>query len=96
MSWNLEHSLLCVFLLTILFYTIYIYSKTYLKQSLSKRPQIVFHDQLSLDAGQKNCRLLQKEHSAILSTFIKLPLSLRSLFCLFFEWPFYTGFTVHG
>ena len=22
-------------------------------------------------------------------------LSLRSLFCLFFEWPFYTGFTVY-
>ena len=32
-----------------------------------------FPDQLSLNAGQKFCRTLQWEHSAILSTFIKLP-----------------------
>ena len=30
-------------------------------------------DQLSLNAGQKYCRMLQGEHSAILLTFIKLP-----------------------
>ena len=51
-----------------------IYSKTCLKRSLKKE------DQLSLDAEQKYCRMLQAEHSAILSTFIKLP-----LFCLFFS-----------
>ena len=34
------------------------------------------------------------EHSAILSTFIELPV-LRSLFFSIFEWPFYTGLTVH-
>ena len=43
------------------------------------------------NAGQKYCRMLQGEHSAILLTFIKLPLSLRSLFCLFLS----GGFTVH-
>ena len=30
-------------------------------------------DQLSLNAGQKYCRMLQGEHSAISLTFIKLP-----------------------
>ena len=59
------------------------YSKTCVKRPLSKRSQIGFQDQLSLNAGQKYCRILQREHSAILSTFIKLHLSLRSLFCLF-------------
>ena len=40
---------------------------------LKRRPKIGFHDQLSLNAGQKYCRMLQGEHSAILSTFIQLP-----------------------
>ena len=35
----------------------------------------------------------QGEHSAILSTFIKLPLFIK-IFLSNFEWPFYTGFTV--
>ena len=42
----------------------------------SKRSNIGFQDRLSLNAGQKYCRLLQNallEHSAILSTCIKLP-----------------------
>ena len=34
--------------------------------------------------------MLQREHSAILSTFIKLPTFVLSIF----ERPFYTGFTV--
>ena len=47
-----------------------------------------------LNAGQKYCRMLQGEHSAILSTFIKLPF-VRKIFVLsIFERPFYTGFTV--
>ena len=61
--------------------TLCTYSKTCVKRSHSKRPQIGFQDQLLLNAGRKFCRML-REHSAILSTFIKLPL-LRSLFCLF-------------
>ena len=52
---------------------IHIYSETCIKRPLSKRPNIGFQDQLSLNAGQKYCRMLPKEHSAILSTFIKLP-----------------------
>ena len=47
------------------------YSKTFLKRSLKKKTKIGFQGQLSLNAGQKYCRMLQGEHSAILSTFIK-------------------------
>ena len=53
------------------------YSKTCVKGSLSKRPQIGFQDQLLLNAGQKYCRMLQGEHSAKLSTFIKLPFVIK-------------------
>ena len=59
------------------------YSKTCIKRPFSKRPKIGFQDQLSLNAGQKYCRMLQEEHSAIISTFIKLPFVTKSLFCLF-------------
>ena len=45
----------------------------YLKLPLKKSTKISFKDQLSLNAGQMYCRMLQGEHSAILSTFIKLP-----------------------
>ena len=49
------------------------YSKTCVKRPLSKRQQISFQDQLSLNAGKMYCRMHQGEHSAILSTCIKLP-----------------------
>ena len=39
----------------------------------AKRLKIGFQDQLSLNTGQKHCRMLRGEHSAILLTFIKLP-----------------------
>ena len=57
--------------------------------------KIGFQDQLSLNAGQKYCRITQGEHSAILSTFIKLPFVIKIFVLSIFEWPFYTGFTVH-
>ena len=41
------------------------------------RELAVFQDQLSLNAGQKYCRMLQWEHSAILSNFIKLPFVMK-------------------
>ena len=43
------------------------------KRPLSRRLKIGFQDQLSLNAGQKFCRILKREHSAI----------QRSLICLF-------------
>ena len=51
-------------------------------------------DQKLLNAGLKYCRMLQGEHSAILLTFIKLPIVIKIFDLSIFEWPFYTGFTV--
>ena len=70
------------------------YSKTCVQRPLSKRPQIGFQDQLSLNAGQKYCRMLPLEHSAILSTFNKLPFVIKIFILSLFEWPLYTGFIV--
>ena len=64
------------------------YSKTYVKRPLSKRPQIGFQDQLLLNAGQKYCRMLQGEHSAKLSTIIKLPFVSKIFICLFLNGHF--------
>ena len=63
---------------------------------LSKRPNLGFQDQLSLNAGQKYCRMLQGEHSAILSTFIKLPYVIKIFVLSILERSFYTGSTVQG
>ena len=54
------------------------------------------NDELSHNAGQKYCRMLQREHSAIyvLSPCIKLPFVIKIVVLSIFEWPFYTGFTV--
>ena len=38
--------------------------------------------------------MLQREHSAILSAFIKLPVVIKTFVLSNFEWPLYTGFTV--
>ena len=56
---------------------IWVYSKTCDKQPLSKRPKNGFQYPLLFNAGQKYCRVLQGEHSAILSTFIKLPFVIK-------------------
>ena len=69
------------------------YSKTCVKRPLSKTPQIGFQDNLLLNAVQKYCRMLQVEHSAMLSTFIKLPFVIKIFVFVYFEWPLYTGFT---
>ena len=71
-----------------------IYRKTCLKQPLKKKTIIVFQGRLSLNAGQKYCRMLPLEHSAILSTFIKLPFAIKTFVLSIFEWLLKTGFTV--
>ena len=59
-----------------------------------RRPKLVFKtDYLSLSAGQKYCRMLQAEHSAILSAFIKLPFVINIFVLSIFECPLKTGFT---
>ena len=40
--------------------------------------------------------MLQGEHSAILSTFIKLPFVIEIFVLSMFEWPLKTGSTVYG
>ena len=70
------------------------YSKTCLKRPLKKKTKIGFQDPLLLNAGQKYCRMHQGEHSAILSTFIKLKLVIKIFVLSIFEWPLKTGFTV--
>ena len=71
------------------------YSKTCLcKTATLKKTKNGFQDQLLLYAGEKYCRMLQGEHSAILSTFIKLPFVIQIIVLAIFEWQFYTGFTV--
>ena len=70
------------------------YSKTCVKQPLSKIPKFGFQDQLSPNAGQKYFTMLQGEHSVILLTFIKLPFVIKIFVLSVFEWPFYTGFSV--
>ena len=51
-----------------------------------KIPQNGFQSQLSLCVGQKYCRMLQGEHSAILLTFIKLPFVIKTFDMSVFEW----------
>ena len=70
-----------------------IFSKTFVKLLVTKRPKICFQDQLLLNDGQKYCSMLQGEHTAILSTFIKLPFVTKIFVLSILEWPFYRGFT---
>ena len=70
------------------------YSITCPKWPLKKKTKVGFQDQLSFNAGQKYCRMLQGEHSAILSTFIKLPFVIKIFISSIFEWPLKIGFTV--
>ena len=68
-----------------------IYSKTCVKQPLSKRPKMVF---------KTSYRLMQVnsigEYSALLLIFIKLLLVIKISVLSIFEWPFYAGFTVYA
>ena len=41
-------------------------------------PHLKKENQFPLNAGQKYCRMLQGEHSAIFSTFIKLPFVIKN------------------
>ena len=65
------------------------------RKATLKKTKNVFQDRLSFNAGQKYCRMLQREHSAILFTFIKLPVVIKTFVLSIFEWPLYSGLTVH-
>ena len=72
----------------------WVYNLSY--AATKRRPNIGFQDKLSLIAGQKYCRMLQGEHSAIFSTFINLPFIIQAFILSIFKWPLKTGFTVHA
>ena len=63
------------------------YSKTCVKRPLSKRAKIGCKTQLSLNAGQKYCRMLQWEHSAIFWPSFSYQLILKIFLLSIFEWP---------
>ena len=69
-------------------------SRSVVKRPLAKRPENGFLDRLLLNAGQKYCRMLPLEHSAILSTFIKPQVVIKTFVLSVYEWSIYTGFTV--
>ena len=60
-----------------------------------KQPKIGFQDQLSLNAGQKVLQNAPREHSAILSTCIKLPSVFETFILTIFDQLLKTGFTQH-
>ena len=66
-TYTLTQTLVC----TYMYIDCWLYSKTCHKRRLKKEVQ------LSLNAGQKYCRMLQGEHSATLLTFIKLPFVVK-------------------
>ena len=49
----------------------------------NRKTKIGFQDLLSVNAGQKYCKMLQGEHSAILRPSLSSHLSFRPSFCLF-------------
>ena len=68
--------------------------KPVLSSHSKKDQKFGFQDRSLLNAGQKYCRMLHREHSAILSTFIKLPFTIKTFVLSIFKWPLKTGFTV--
>ena len=69
-------------------------SKTCLKQPLKKKTKNWFSRQIIAKCRSKVLQNAPREHSAILSTFIKLPIVSKTFVLSIFEWPFKTGFTV--
>ena len=79
-----------------IYIVLFCYAKSKYSNTCVKRPKIGFQDQSSVNVGQKNCRMIEGEPSAILPIFIKLPIVIKIYVLSTFEWPFYmyTGFTV--
>ena len=58
--------------------------KPVLSDHVKRRQKRGIQQGLSLNVGQKYCRMFQGEHSAIISAFIKLPFVIKIfLLCLF-------------
>ena len=57
-----------------------------------RRPKLVFNADYRFMQVKS---IAEGEHSAILSTFIKLPFAIKTFVLSCFEWPLKTGFTVY-
>ena len=70
-------------------YLLHFCSKYLIKYSKNtqKDQNLVFKTDYHLNAGQKYYRTLRGEHSAILSSFIKLPFVIKIGLLSIFEWP---------
>ena len=71
------------------------YRKTCVKRPLLNRPKMVFNTVYRLMQVKNIAECSKGKHSAILSSFIKLPVVIKIFVLSFFEWPFYTGFSIH-
>ena len=69
-------------------------SKTCVKRPLSKRQIMVSKTNYRLMQVKSIADCSKGEHSAKLSTFIKLPFVIKIVVLSIFEWPLKTGFTV--
>ena len=69
-------------------------AKPVLRGHSKRRPKIGFQDRLLLNAGQKYCRMLRGEHSAMFLIFIKLQFAIKTFALSIYKWPLKTGFTV--
>ena len=67
-----------------------VYSKTCLKRPLKKKTKIGFQDRLTLNAGQKYCRMLQES----ILQYLQLQFVIKPFVLSIFELPLKTGFTV--
>ena len=90
-----KHYLLtCMIMLTVTVEMLIVnYSKTCLKRQLKKKKKktkMVF----KTDYRLMKVESIAEEHSAILSTFIKLPFVIKICVLSIFEWRLKTGFTV--
>ena len=56
-------------------------------ENTQKDQNLVFKTDYHLNAGQKYYRTLQGEHSAILSSFTKIPFIIKTGLLSIFEWP---------
>ena len=68
--------------------------KPCLKLPLKKDQNLVFKTDYHLMQVKSIAECSNRDHSAILSTFIKLPSVFKSFVLSVFEWPLKTGFTV--
>ena len=96
MKRNKKHCLLAISLTFLAKYQVY--SKTCIKQPLSKRPKLVFKTDYRL-LKVKSITECSKWSILRFLTFIKLPVVIKTFILSILEWPFYirpVGFTLQN